>query len=173
MFKTSLRTLAAGVALGCAVLPAQAALFDFSYTALDGGLIHGQLSGDLQPDANTLLVTAVTAQFNADPPVPLPIVTSGAFFVGLPPTPAFVTLDGAEMSLLACTDAACVDGFLLDTVYAPLLFGIPMMSSGVQFGSYLEPYDSTRWRIAQVPEPSVLALLGLGIGLLARRRKTA
>lgn len=157
---------------------AQAAQFNFSYTA-STGVLTGMLEGDLQADNDTVFVTAVPMASFAPPapgtpPFPaLPALNSVTTLFGgsAPPT---VSLSGLTMDLYTATSDGN-DGFS----FAPagILAGVPVFIGGTSFGGTAEPYDPANWSLTpkSVPEPSAvvaLALVGGGF-LLSQRRKAA
>jgi hypothetical protein len=156
---------------------AQAALFNFSYTA-STGVLTGMLEGDLQADNDTVIVSAVTmAAFNGVPGPALPFLSSATTAYGGPLVPPTVSLSGLNLDLAAFDSIAAVDGF----VFAPAsFFGFPFFVGGSSFGATgFELYDPTKWSLTPksvpVPEPSAvvaLALVGGGL-LLSKRRKAA
>jgi hypothetical protein len=146
-------------------------IYDFSYDFDATQNISGQLYGDLQGDLDTLHVTDVWATI---------IATSGNFrantdagyFVGRGPdsthdTYALVSLTDGFIEFILHAEPhsyTCRDD--VDTVCIGTRFGERV--GGVNTGAY-NPDD---WSIA-VPEPSIIALFGLGLlGLgFARRRE--
>jgi hypothetical protein len=94
---------------------AQAAIYDFSYTA-SWGVVSGTIVGMLQPDDNTIDVTAiVNPKFDGAPRPAVPVITTLADFSSMPgPTFPQITLDGRNDNVLACTTTACSDGFFFD-----------------------------------------------------------
>jgi hypothetical protein len=165
------------VAVAAAVLgtgladAADAAVWNFSYQS-SSVLLAGQLEGTLQPDGNTVVISAIvgTPTVNGSPAVPLPFVNSYAnYLISIIANPV-VTLDGSAMDFLACTSGACIDGFFF--------FADPggSFGGGDSFGSVFEPFDANSWSLSLVPEPASWALMIAGFGLVGsavRRRKAA
>src|SRR6516165_99552 len=107
--------LAGAAASAFAAEAAQAASYDFSYTA-SWGVVSGTIIGVLQPDNNTIDVTAiVNPEFDGAPGPAVPVITTLANFFSRPgPTVPEITLDGTNDNVLACTTPACDDGFFFD-----------------------------------------------------------
>jgi hypothetical protein len=146
--------------------------YNFSYVAT-GGTLAGQLTGTLQADNNTVLVSSIVdfASWNAVPGPSLTFVNTLSGYFSNIFAPGIVTIDGSVMDILACTSTVCSEGFLLTTL-DPLGF-----NSGTAFGAALEPYSQAGWSLsAAVPEPANWALMITGFGLVGsalRRRRVA
>ncbi len=171
-----------GMSLALATLvatgAAQAALFDFRYD-LGGsyGVITGEVSGVLQPDNNTVVVTGVLATaYNNIPGPVLPYLNS---FTDLQlhngALPRF-TLDGSVTDICAGTDPQCqIDGFLFAPAGLPG-YPVALAEGGPHYGAILVTYDPANWSMTEVlPEPASLALLPVGLAgmAFARRRDGA
>ncbi|MEA5509728.1 PEP-CTERM sorting domain-containing protein [Crocosphaera sp. UHCC 0190] len=164
--KTSLAVAATAISLTAFTSPAQAALFNFSYTLIGGDVLSGMLDGDVQGDGDTVSVNSISMPlFNGVAGPDLPFVVSNS---AGPSLPATVSFSGSVMDIIACTNSDCGDGFLFDG---------SMYISGVSYGDAFEPYNPNNWSLTAkateaVPEPgSVVALLGLGLGALALNGK--
>jgi PEP-CTERM motif len=167
----------AGMALALAATTAEAATFNFHYRS-GFNVVSGQLTGTLQGDANTLLVDSVVdfARVGGVAGPALPFVYSSDSFYG-GSQPAFVTIDGSAMSLLACATEFCeLDGFVFDTTENLDVFpffgggGVFDRAAGDFFREVLVPGN---WSLAAVPEPGTWLMLVAGfgvVGIAARRR---
>jgi len=159
-------------------LAAQANLFNFSYTS-SVGTLTGQLSGTLQADNDTVQVSSIlSAALNGKLGPALPDTgTYTAFYNSGYSTfdgQGLVSLSGNTMDFIA-SDASGVDGF----VFTPP--GTFTSTEGYgALGWYgnlgaTEPYNASNWSltaVSPVPEPSEIALLGIGfVGLGISRRK--
>lgn len=150
--------------------------YNFSYVA-GAGTLSGQLTGTLQADNNTVIVSSIVdfASWNTVAGPSLAFVNAVS---GYPSTiaPGLVTLDGSVLDILACPSAGCGDGFLFDT--SGNLFGAAAYASGNSFGANFELYSPRNWSLsaATVPEPASWALMITGFGLVGsalRRRRVA
>ncbi|HAX84910.1 MAG TPA: PEP-CTERM sorting domain-containing protein [Cyanobacteria bacterium UBA11370] len=173
---------AAGTALSMGVFninPAEAASFNFSYTLQDGSILSGMLEGDVQPDGDTVFVSAITMPtFNGVAGPDLPFVQSvTGFFSGNPGT-ATVSFSGNVMDIIASIAPQGIDGFLFESSGGSIL-GFPAYNSGPSYGDGLEQYDPSKWELTaknptSVPEPaSVLGLLAVGAVGAASKFKSA
>lgn len=170
----SLRQALAAVVLCLAALPAGAVVYDFRYTLNTGDVLSGWIAGNPLVDGNYLEITSIAVAFNNSAPLALPVVTTGGPLFGLSAGTPTVTLDGSFIDVLACTDTSCIDRVWIDTASALVVVGLPIVLTGPSYGSLFEFYDAANWQIAEVPEPTTLSLLGIGIGisgLCSRRRK--
>lgn len=152
--------------------------YNFSYVAAGAGTLSGQLTGTLQADNNTVLVSSIVdfASWNTVAGPSLPFVNTVSGMASSTVAPGLVTLDGSVMDIIACDSAGCGDGFLFDTLGT--LFGVPVYSSGHSFGARGELYSASSWSLsaATVPEPASWALMITGFGLVGsalRRRRVA
>lgn len=170
----SLRQALAAVVLCLAALPAGAVVYDFRYTLNTGDVLSGWIAGNPLVDGNYVEITSIAVAFNNSAPLALPVVTTGGPLFGLSAGTPTVTLDGSFIDVLACTDTSCIDRVWIDTASALVVVGLPIVLTGPSYGSLFEFYDAANWQIAEVPEPTTLSLLGIGIGisgLCSRRRK--
>lgn len=176
MNRSALKTAAA--ALTCLAPWAAGASeqpWSFEYNnATAGVLITGTLLGILQPDGNSIVVSAVQGvpSFNGAPAVALPFVDSLIDVVGdtsfLPPV---VSLDGVRMDFAACSSAACNDGFGFE---GSGIAGFPIVFTLSSFGNLNGVlYRPDDWSISAVPEPHTWLLMALGLAALAARRAQA
>lgn len=138
---------------------ARAETFDFSYTFGDGGgVVTGALEGTVQPNMNTVLVSAVDSLVVFGEPITPPLYV---------PPPAVVSFDGSVMNFVAlATDEN--HGFSADLFIENVIAASP--SGVVDF----ETYDPAHWTLAAVPEPAtwVLMLAGFaGLGFVGYRRQ--
>lgn len=181
--RTVLAAAMAVIALAIAWAPsanATLATYDFSYTFSGGvDVLTGTLDGTLQPDNNTVVVSAITnAAFDGVPGPALPYLNSLEGFLSLPGFPPVASLDGSILDFISCTDATCSDGFLLDS-QGVFSAGTPEVITGLSFGAIRdEIYDPARWSmtavaVTAVPEPGTIGLIVSGIfGLALLRRRS-
>lgn len=157
---------------------AQATNYAFSYAA-DAGIVRGRLTGTLQADQKTVVVSSVR-DFVTVGGVKLPsfpFVTTGSAIYGVPRAPT-VTLDGSNLDFLACNvDEFCSGegiGFDPDTLAFTPVFRI--FAAAISPDLIEEATDASRWSISALPEPASWALMVVGFGLVgtaARRRPRA
>lgn len=149
---------------------ADAAFFQFSYTLENTSVLSGMMEGIIQPDGNTVFVSAViNPMFDDQPGPPLPYLKSITELNGVPMTPPTVSFDGSKMDLCATIGTNCGgDGFWFDTVVEN--YGSKVYVGGLSYGHLQEEYHAANWKLVQVPEPSaVLGLVTVGIiGLVSR-----
>lgn len=173
------RLIAAVVGLAAAVSGAHATIFDFTYVtgADSGNTFAGQLDGVLQSDGNTVVVNSILdfVMINGSAGPSLPFVESfdelRSYGTDLDPV---VTIDGTFMDLIACTDSGCFAGILFSNGNSDSQAFGSQFSSLTDFGLFEEPFFVANWKVSasQVPEPTTVALFGLGLaGLGAMRRK--
>lgn len=174
--------IASAIGLFFTVPEAEAILFNFSYVT-GTGTLAGQFSGTVQPDLNTVVITAfldfVTWNGVAGPSLPLVQSADAALlgFSGLLPT---VTLDNSFIDFTACLDVVCADGFTLslgNSTSATFGGGSPVWGSGPSFGDVpLATFDPADWTVSpigRIPVPSTLPLFAIGGAALAWYRRKA
>jgi len=168
---------------------AQAASFGLSYPLVKtNNVLSGILSGDVQPDGNTVIVSSVIqASLNnvAGPTLPYVAVNDGTGTANGGPTRTTVSFSGVPMHIAACTNSSCTDGFYIrtsDRIAFPeiYLYGFFDPSNG-SISGYSELYDFNRFQLtpvsepASVPEPtstlSLLAIGAIGAGLMFKRKQ--
>jgi hypothetical protein len=160
---------------GAITTPAEAASFGFTYTLNSGSVLSGNLIGDLQPNNDTVFVSAVTqAKFNGVFGPSLPFVQALSTFLGGPPTPATVSFSGLTMNIIACNDPTCSDeGFLFDDGSAT---GDPLYTGSASYSDFpFETFDRSRWSLSptSIPTPALLpGLIGMGIATLRKKRNS-
>jgi len=163
-------------------LAAQASLFNFSFTDFVGNVLSGQLSGTLLSDNDTVQVSSIlSAALNGNPGPALP--NTGTFtayfnnygFNGPFDGQGLVSFSASTMDFVAC-DAGCADGFAFTP--SALFGGNHDTESGFFGGGDFVTYtlfNASDWSltaVSPVPEPSEIALLGIGfVGLGISRRK--
>lgn len=151
--------------------PVQAALWDFSYDFDGVQSIDGQLVGDLQLDLDTINVTDVFAIITT-PGGPYSVDTTVDYFLGLNSqhdVGAIVSITGITMDFILHQNLPHGSSCFESTAMCLIADTGQAIIGGVD----LRNYDPRRWEISRVPEPSIIALFGLGLlGLgFARRRK--
>lgn len=168
----------AGIVLALATATASdAASFNFRYRS-SFNIVSGTLTGTVQGDANTLVVASVDDFVRVDgrPGPALRFAYSSDSFYG-GDVPAFVTVDGSALSLLACATEFCdLDGFAFDTTGN--LDVLPLFGGGGVFDRpqgdfFREVFVPDNWSLTAVPEPAAWGLMVIGFGLVgaaARRR---
>lgn len=168
--------LAAGLCLGLAAATASAGTFNFSYTDSGGGVITGQVTGILQADLNTVLVSSVlSSAFNGTPGPALTILVSATTISGGAAVPPTLTLDGSGNDFCAATKAPCSEeGFAF--LPAGVIVPVDTFAASPFYGAGFEAFDPTKWSMAaaSVPEPASLLLMGTAVAALAalsRRRR--
>jgi hypothetical protein len=142
--------------------------YDFNYTMSGGShVLTGMLDGTLQPDNNTVVISAITsAEFDGTSLLPLTYLNSVEGFLGTPGFPPVASLDGLVLDFISCTDASCGGpvAFLFFTNQSPPVFLI---------GGGGEDYDPARWSMVAVPEPGTIGLFVTGLfGLALMRRRS-
>jgi hypothetical protein len=170
--------LAAVLLLTTAASSAQAAQYKLNYTEAGGGVIGALVTGTLQADHNTVLVSSVAdfATFNGAPGPALPGITTFSNVTLSTSNPSILSLDGSNLDFAACDGvASCFDGFSF--VPAGSLGRQATLISGLSFGSAFEAFDVTKYSLTAVgaPEPAVWALMLVGMGAVgfAMRRRQA
>ncbi|MBM3728028.1 MAG: PEP-CTERM sorting domain-containing protein [Acidobacteria bacterium] len=160
--------------LAVSLVPAAPMAYNFSYQS-SKGLLAGMLTGELQGDNNTVVVSSFSmVTFNGNPGPDLPFLYSLVeAFLGPGPLPPVVSLDGLGIDFLACSGplGLCVESFY----FAPAgsLAPVGIASSSFAYGFFNEEYLPENWSLTpKVPEPSSFALLGLGVlAVVVRRRR--
>jgi hypothetical protein len=145
-------------------------LFNFSYTIDNGSfdtVVSGQFEGTLQPDNNTVIVSAVpNFEIDGTSPFSIGFVESVAenFGGGAPADPT-VTFDGSFMDIVGCSTSACDEFFFFDfnTSYSTQEYQDSLNNQN--------PFDSSRYTLTAasstaVPEPATIlgTLAALGFG---------
>ncbi len=173
--RTALSLAIAIIALAIAsAAPANATPYDFSYTFSNGvDVLAGTLDGTLQPDNNTVVISAITsAAFDGVTGPALPYLNSLEGFLNLPGFfPPVASLNGSILDFLSCTDASCSDGFLFDS-QGVFSSGTPEVITGLSFGSIRdEVYAPARWSMTAVPEPGTIGLFVTGLFAFSLTRR--
>lgn len=147
--------IAAALFAGLVALPAAAETFRLSYSFSFGSVLEADITGTLQDDGNTVIVTAVdNAGLDGAPGLSMPFVTSLADLVdGTDGNDPILTLDGTGNDFSACSDKTCVAEFItFDGVKQ--LFGMPGVFTSPAFGNTMsgganagESYDPARYSL--------------------------
>jgi hypothetical protein len=187
--KSVLRTVAAAVISLSATFAAQAStLYDYSYTFGSGAKVTGSFDGDA--DGNIISnLSNITAYVDG-----VALSGSGSLYASHSTSNTFkgwssgggiVSFDGTENNFLFIDSNYPVDQFFTNFV-----FMIPYDGSNTNYAvastenfnvlsidftsAGYTPYSSGRWAVTAVPEPTSVALLGLGLfGFAASRCKAA
>ncbi len=150
--------------------------FNFSYTYENGDILSGMMTGEIQEDGDTVIISAVTMpMFNGSPAPDIGFVES---FVesntGIEGSPT-VSFSGSTMDIIACNNKTpCNDGFAFDGT--GFVEGFPTFQGNVSFGDVLEEYNPANWSLSAkstptTPEPNTLIALGfIGSGLFLNKR---
>ncbi len=174
-----MKTLAIAALAACVAVaaPAAGATWAFSYTASTGAVLSGIVQGTLHIDNDTIIVSSFSnTAMTGEPSLALPYLNSLTRLLSIGTVPAFVSLSGTVMDVVACDTAACNDGFVFSSPISPIIPG-PAFSTGVSYGALpFETYVAANWSISAVPEVSSWAMLIAGFGLtgaVMRRRRIA
>ncbi len=136
--------------------------FNFEYTYENGDILSGMMTGEIQEDGDTVIISAVTMpMFNGSPAPDIGFVDSwvGASEGGND-LRATVSFSGSTMDIIACDTSECDDGFGFDA--AGVFFGVPLVTTTGDFGGALEEYNPANWSLSakSTPEPNTLIALG-------------
>ena len=143
--------------------------YNFAYEFGSGEVLSGMLEGELQPDGDTILVSALS------------MVT----FTGLPGAQfttalgsGVATVSGLNMLLAAVppfSQLSDLGGFQLPFDFGGFATLAVVVGPGGAF-PIIEQYQPARWRIvpkaSPVSSPATLGLTLLGVGLAMMRRRT-
>jgi len=160
------------VLLTCLTSVVQATVFDWKYAWNSGGMLSGTLEGLLQGDGNTVNVTSIMGSYTGPNASDFDLAYSGAF--AWPSGPGIVTLDGSFFNLYTGTALFQNMEFFIDSgsngakLFHPI--GTVIENEGIDpiRNSWVA---SEHWSLTEVPEPSILALLSIGlIGIGAARK---
>lgn len=140
--------------------------FEYAATA---GILSGQMVGDLDSANGTMIVHAVKnfTSFNGVAGPALKFVANGGYLFNGNISPAYVYTTG-PVSITACNDANCVDGFILQSSSPAVAISSPA------FGDIQETFDPQRFKVTAVPEPEMWSLVIAGfctVGSALRRRR--
>jgi hypothetical protein len=174
---TKPRKLAALIAilvLSTAAPVLRADSFGFTYTTASGTVIAGNLSGTLQPDANTILVSGLLSSLTVDGVSYFTPVFTGSYaaFWSLPGGPFVptVTLDGTHMDLLACGDLTCSGATPYALIFQSTAFSSTLASFRDVSPGGTETFNPQNWSIAPVPEPSTMWMFAIGAAAILLNR---
>lgn len=194
----SLKSLAAAMLLAAGSLSANAALYDFSYTAsfnkgVSGGpaspvslTFSGTVDGTLQGDGNTVVVSDIVS-VTIDGHTFTDLINDGTFSTYLNTGTTFdnagiLTLDGSQLNLVGADDL--YTGYLeLYSTYTNITFfvantnytaDLPLNSSWVMALQSTGGGDNGGGGpISAVPEPASALLMLAGVPLLMAKRRKA
>jgi hypothetical protein len=173
--RTLLATFVLALGLAHANPALAATVYQYSYTTIGGNVLAGTLTGVLQGDNDTVLVTAFDSPtFNGNPTPAIVALTSLSDFFfssGVPPT---LSLSGNIMDFLAGGDPGYTDGISIES--AGYFSGLPRIVAGPSYGNLLEDFNSANWSMSEassVPAPAALpgGLATLALGVLRRSRQ--
>ena len=146
----------AAFAAALAALPgagAQAETFRLSYGFSFGSVLEAEITGDLQEDGDTVIVSSVAqARLDGVAGPEMPFVTSLADLVdGTAGHPPVLTLSGEGNDFSVCSDESCTGDFItFDGVKQ--VFGMPGIFTSPAFGNTMsggahagETYDAARY----------------------------
>lgn len=169
------------------------ATYMFSYENSEGNVLSGKLDGMLQADSDSIIVTAMfdikmngeVAVIEVNVPFPgCDELVPGSGICIKPLTISYieslaerelgagvydpiVTLSGDFMDIYACEDSDCNENIAIISNFPGLDFDV--VDSTVLTQPYIllkkfeDTFESSRWSIAEVPEPYTLALLTVGL----------
>lgn len=155
--RASIRLIAASLAIGAfAVGPAAAESFRLSYDFSFGSVLEAEITGALQDDGETVIVSAIeNARLDGVAGPALPFVTSLADLVaGTDLNAPVLTLSGLGNDIAFCSDATCTTDFVTFDGVAQVL-GHPGVYTSAAFGHTMsggtnapEPYDPAFYNLA-------------------------
>ncbi len=129
--------------------------FTLTYSFTFGPVLEAQITGDLQEDGDTVIVTAIeNARLDGTPGPALPFVTSlSDLAAGTDENPPVLTLSGQRNDISACSDTTCTADFItLDGVKQ--FFGEPGIFTSPAFGDTMsgganatERYDPANYKL--------------------------
>lgn len=168
----------ATINIGTLTQSAYGASFNFSYTLESGDVVSGMMDGIIQPDNDTVIISAVNMpMFNGSPAIDLLFIDYSAAGLEnqIPSAPAIVSFSGSTMDFLACDTSLCDDGFLFVTSgFLADFFGSPLYNSGPSYGLAAEIYNPANWNLTKktiTPEPNIILGLFLVSGSLLINKK--
>lgn len=137
--------------------PAAADDFRLTYAFTFGPVLEANITGDLQEDGDTVIVTAIdNARLDGAAGPDLPFVTSLSDLVdGTRANPPVLTLSGQGNDFSACSDATCTADFLTFDGVRQFL-GTPGLYTSPAFGDTMsgganaaEPYDPAQYSLRE------------------------
>lgn len=135
--------------------PVAAASFKLSYSFTFGSVLEADITGELQDDGDTVIVSAIeNASLDGVAGPALPYMTSLADLVeGTDLNDPVLTLSGLDNDISACSDDSCVADFITFDGVAQFL-GTPGLYTSAAFGHTMsggansgEPYDPANYSL--------------------------